>query len=515
MTTPCVYLVGAGPGHPGLLTVRALEILQRAEFLLYDKLIPPRILDLAPLTATRVCVADLAECHKDRHQPTVDAMVDAARRGQRVVRLKGGDPFIFGRGGEEAEELVRAGIRFEIVPGVTAALGAAAFAGIPLTHRAFASGVAFVTGHEIPEKPENAVDWPRLADFPGTLVIYMGIARLGSIVQALVENGKPGDTPAAVIASATTGRQRTITGRLAEMPVIVQQAGITAPALIIIGEVTALHRELGWFERLPLAGKRVLVTRPRHQSAEMVQQLEAIGAMPIVLPAVEIREPPCWDLVDQAITCLGSYDWLVFTSANGVHAFVQRLFALGRDLRALGAVQLAAIGPKTAETLRHYHLQADLVPTRYQSEDLAAALAQKIIPGQHVLLARADRGREILREVLGRITHVDQIAVYSQVDALETTNSAFATIRRGEVDYITLTSSNIARAVLQSLDDASRGHVLSGRTKLVSISPVTSAEIARHGLPVSAEASEATMTGVIDALVQFNSNIPGDVPWTP
>lgn len=497
-----VFLVGAGPGNPGLLTLRALELLQQADFILYDKLVSSRILDLASPRAKCVCVTDLAECHKDRHRPTVQALIDAARHGKRVVRLKGGDPFIFGRGGEEAEELRKAGVQFEIVPGVTAALGAAAFAGIPLTHRDHASAVAFVTGHENPDKCGSAIDWRRLAAFPGTLVIYMGLARLPNIVQALMEHGKSGDTPAAVVASATTGGQRTVDGHLADLPHSVQKAGIAAPAILIVGEVTQLRHNIAWFESLPLCGKRVLVTRPRHQAADFVQRLEALGAVPIVLPAVEIREPGDWSAVDQAIAELATYHWLVFTSANGVHAFVQRLAALGRDLRALGTLKLAAIGPKTAEALREYHLHADVVPARFQSEDLAEALRQQIVPGQRVLLARADRGRELLRDELGRITHVDQVAVYSQVDAIAIDDPAFAALRRGDIDYVTLTSSNIARALLQNFDAVCRGHVLTGRTKLVSLSPVTSAEVSKHGLPVAGEAAAATMDAILDLLVR-------------
>lgn len=503
-----VYLVGAGPGHPGLMTLRGLECLQQAELVIHDKLVSPRLLDYAPASATRICVTDLAECHVERHRPVQKAMINAARQGKTVVRLKGGDPLLFGRGGEEAQALAEAGVPFEIVPGVTAALGAGACAAIPLTHRAHASAVAFITGHEKPDKPESAIDWEALARFQGTLVIYMGISRLGQIVEALIRHGKPADTPAAVVHCATTGEQSTVEAPLRELPDAVLKAGLAAPAMIIIGSVVELRRELSWFERRPLFGKRVLVTRPRHQARDLVHRLEGLGASAYVLPAVEIHEPSDWSAVDAAIGRLASFHWLVFTSANGVHAFIGRLKKLGNDLRALGTLRLAAIGPKTAEALRHYHLKPDLVPERYQSEDLAGLLAATIVPGQHVLLARADRGRELLRDELSRLAHVEQIAVYCQADAIDVTSPVLANLRRGEIDFVTLTSSNIARAFVAALDDVARLRLHAGDTRLVTISSVTSEEVRKLGVPVAAEASEATAEGIVDALVHLASARP-------
>jgi uroporphyrinogen III methyltransferase/synthase len=339
---PLVYLVGAGPGDPGLLTQRAVECLAEADLVLYDKLVPLRLLDHAPAQAERICVTELPGCHPQRSPQIQHTLIEAARQGKRVVRLKGGDPFLFGRGGEEAEALRAAGISFEIVPGVTAALGAAACAGIPLTHRAHASAVAFVTGHEDPAKPDSALDWGALAHFPGTLVLYMSIARLPQIVPVLLEGGKAADTPAAVIQWGSTGNQRTIEAPLSQLPQAVQASGVTSPAIIIIGSVVTLRGQLEWFEHRPLFGKRVLVTRPRHQASSLMRHLEQLGAMPVLLPAVEIREPADWSAVDQALAHLAQYQWLVFTSANGVHALLRRLGQTGRDLRALGSVRLAS-----------------------------------------------------------------------------------------------------------------------------------------------------------------------------
>jgi uroporphyrinogen III methyltransferase/synthase len=498
-----VYLVGAGPGHPGLLTLRAVECLQQADLVLYDKLVPAALLEHAPERATRICVTELSDCHSERYVPVQQTMIDAARAGKCVIRLKGGDPFLFGRGGEEAEALRQAGIPFEIVPGVTAALGAAACAGIPLTHRLHASAVAFITGHERPGKPESFLDWTALARFPGTLVIYMGISRLNQIVPALIEHGKSPATSAAVVQWASTGEQRTIVSTLGELPGALQKAGITAPAIVIIGSVVSLRQELAWFEARPLFGKRVLLTRPRKQASELAHGLVLLGAIPYVMPAVEIQPPADWTAVDRALADLGSFHWLVFTSVNGVHALMDRLRHAGRDLRALGSLRLAAIGPKTADALRQYFLEPDLVPEKFQAEDLAGALKDQLQPGQRILLARADRGRDVLRQELAQVADVIQVAVYSQIDAVTPDTRILDSLRRGEIDYVTLTSSNIARSLARCLDETCRARLEAGDVKLISISPVTSAEARQLGLPIAAEAGEATTQGVLDALVRL------------
>lgn len=498
-SSPLVYLVGAGPGHPALLTVRAAECLARAELVLYDKLVSRRLLDYAP-QAECLCISDLPGKHPDHYPSIHQAMIEGARQGKRVVRLKGGDPFIFGRGGEEAEVLREHGIPFEIVPGVTAGLGASACAGIPLTHRAHSSSVTFVTGHENPLKGLSLVDWAALARTPGTLVIYMGIARLNLIVEALVQNGKAANTPAAAVQWATTSDQRTVEAPLVELPQAIQNAGLVAPSIVIIGSVVSLRPRVAWFEQRPLFGKRVLVTRPRHQAADLVRRLDEQGAFSYVLPVVEITEPTDWTPVDHAIAALSRYQWVVFTSVNGVEAFVKRLRHQGRDLRALGTVKLAAIGPSTADALRRYHLEPDLVPEEYRSERLAEALRERV-RGQRVLLARADRGRDILRQELATVAEVEQVAVYHQVDLLSLDSEVLDCLRRGEIDYVTLTSANIARAFVRALDATCRDRILAGHLELVSISPVTSGVIRELGLPVAAEATEYTMGGVVDALV--------------
>jgi uroporphyrinogen III methyltransferase/synthase len=497
-----VFLVGAGPGNPGLLTLRAVECLGQADLVLYDKLVPVRLLEHAPPAARSICVAELGANHTQRHPHIHRIMIEAAQAGQCVVRLKGGDPFLFARGGEEAEALRWAGIPYEVVPGVTSGLAASACAGIPLTHRLHASAVALVTGHENPDKPHTSLDWGLLARFPGTLVIYMGMSHLPRTVQALLEHGKAADTPAAAIHWGTTGHQETVTAPLHDLPRAVRAAGLGPPAIIVIGPVVALRSELAWFERRPLFGKRVLVTRPHRQAGDLVRRLEGLGAVAHVLPVVAIEPLQDWSVVDAALANLDRYRWLVFTSANGVHALVGRLRLIGRDLRALGPVQLAAIGPATAEALRGYQLEPDVVPPEYSSEGLAASLKDRVA-GQRVLLARADRGREVLRQQLADVAQVDQVAVYSQVDALVTNSEGFDCLRRGEIDYVTLTSSNIARALVRGLDDHCRARILGGEVKLVTISPVTSATVHELGLPVAAEAAEYTTVGLVEALVRL------------
>jgi uroporphyrinogen III methyltransferase/synthase len=500
-----VFLVGAGPGHPGLLTLRAVECLARADLVLYDKLVPEPLLKHAPSTAERVCVTDLPGSHPERWPHVHARMIAAAQKGKCVVRLKGGDPCLFGRGGEEAQALHEAGIRYEIVPGVTAGL-AAAFAGIPLTHRFHASAVAFVTGHEDPTKPDSHVDWSVLARFSGTLVIYMAIARLPEIVQALLRHGKEPSMPTVAIQNVGTGMQRTVEAPLAHLADAVRQADLHAPAIVIIGEVVALRRQLAWFERRPLFGKRVLVARPEARAEPLIRRLEELGATVHPLPALEIREPADWGPVDVALRRLSEYQWLVFTSVNGVHAFIRRLTSLGMDLRAVGGLKFAAIGSMTADALRNYHLRADVVPARFRSEELADAL-KGCVAGRRVLLARADRGRDVLREELARVCTVDQIAVYSQVDAVSGGGGA-ELVQNGKLDYVTLTSSNIARAWIGALDEQARERIDAGSTQIVSISPLTSSTIRELGLPVAAEAAEYTSEGVVEALVELAAREP-------
>jgi uroporphyrinogen III methyltransferase/synthase len=496
-----VYLVGAGPGDPALLTRRGEVVLSQADVVVYDHLANLRLLDLAPEAALRVC-AGKSSGHCTLSQEEIQQiLLEHARAGRNVVRLKGGDPLVFGRGAEEAVFLRGAGIPFEIVPGVTAALGATAYAGIPITHRQTASAVAFVTGHDDPESEQGdaQLDWAALARFPGTLVVYMGVTHLEGICRKLAQLGKAPDTPAAIIESGTYASQRTLSGTLETIARAARDAQVRPPALLVVGPVVDLRRHLAWYEDLPLFAQRILVTRPRDEALRSACSLEALGAEVVLGSTVEIRPVADPAPLDAAIDRLATYDWLVFTSANGVRYFLSRLRQRGRDLRALGRLKLAAIGPSTARALADFQLTADLIPESYQSESLVESLS-RAARGTRVLLARADRGRTLLKVELGKLAAVDQVAVYHQADVECLPESVVDRIADGTIDWITLTSSAITARLHALLPERARKRIGTG-VRLVSISPVTSETVRRLGWTVSAEASEFTWEGLVRALV--------------
>jgi len=396
-----VYLVGAGPGDPGLLTLRGLECLRRADLVLYDGLVNPLLLEHTSATTERTRRAGEPGRRVLDQDQINERLIAAAREGRTVVRLKGGDPFLFGRGAEEAAALAAAGIEFEVVPGITAATAVAAYAGIPLTHRRLASAVVFVTGHEGPEKETPAVDYEALAGFPGTLVFYMGLHRLAEIAEALVSAGRNPDEPAAVISRGTLPAQRTITARLAELPAAA--AGLEPPSLIVVGDCVTERDQVAWFERRPLLGRSVGITRPAGQADEVIARVIELGAEPVLMPTIAIQPPDDTEAVNDVLGRLGEYDWIVFTSANGVAGLLGRLWDRGGDVRQLAGCRLAAIGSATAEALERYHLRADLVPGEYRAEALAAAMAGEV-DGARVLWARASRGRDVLPERLEAAT---------------------------------------------------------------------------------------------------------------
>jgi uroporphyrinogen III methyltransferase/synthase len=497
-----VYLVGAGPGDPGLLTRRGEAVLSRADVVVYDHLASSRLLDLAPAAALRIRAGkSIGHCTLTQDEIN-ELLIDHARAGRNVVRLKGGDPLVFGRGAEEALCLRAAGVPFEIVPGVTAGVGVTAYAGIAVTHRAAASAVAFVTGHGDPESDPGPrrLDWPALARFPGTLVVYMGVTHLAAICRTLLRLGKPGDTPAAVIEAGTLASQHTEVATLETIAQTARNAGVRPPALLVVGPVVSLRDDLAWYEHLPLFGQRILITRPRDEASRAAVELEALGAEALLAPTIEVKPITQPGALDAVIERLADYDWLVFTSASGVRFFLQRLEVRGHDLRALGHLKLAAIGPATAGALAGFHLRADLLPDSYRSESLAAALG-RIAAGRRILLARADRGRTILREELEQLADVDQVAVYHNADAEALPDGVLERILDGTVDWITLTSSAITARLHDLLPEAARRRV--GREiRLASISPVTSEAAAALGWDVAAEATEYTWEGLIHALME-------------
>jgi uroporphyrinogen III methyltransferase/synthase len=500
MLTPSgtVVLVGAGPGDPGLITVRGRAALERAEVVIYDQLVNPRLLELAPSDAEKIFAGKRAGKLVLNQAQINDLLVERARQGKRVVRLKGGDPLVFGRGAEEAAFLRENGVSYRIVPGVTAAAGVSAYAELPITHRSAASAVALVTGHDDPRSGPGRVDWAALARFPGTLVVYMGVARLRSICAALIEAGQSPETPAAIIERGTWPAQRSVEATLSTLADQSEALGLHPPALLVVGTVVGIRPKHSWFESLPLFGQRIVITRPAEDAASSVESLEALGADVLVAPTVEIQPLADFSRLDTALAQLDRFDWLVFTSRHGVDAFFNRLRHQGRDARALGPMRLAAIGPGTAEQLTRWNLRADLVPDRFDSEGLVEGLRPEVA-GRRVLLARADRGRTLLRDELATIAQVEQVAVYRNVDAPAMPAELVAALEAGRVDWITLTSSAITERLAALLPDAARAYIGTS-TRLVSISPVTTQTARRLGWSVAAEGRSATWPGLVAAL---------------
>ena len=496
-----VYLVGAGPGDPGLITLKGIECLQKADLILYDGLVNPLILQHVSTEVERTCrVSEGCKNRRVLQQDEINQrLISAALEGKTVVRLKGGDPFIFGRGSEEAAALRNAGIEFEVVPGITAATAAAGYAGISVTHRAHASAVALITGHEDPTKPDSALDYDVLAKFPGTLVFYMGLHKLERIVESLIQAGKAEETPAAVISRGTTPFQKTVHSTLSQLPEQVRQAGLVAPSLIVIGDCVSLRDQIAWFEDKPLFGLRIGITRAEEQSEPEIKRALELGAQPVLLPTIEIGPPADWEPVDAVIAGLDEYQWLVFTSANGVNFFLNRLWETGYDARKLARLKIATIGPSTAEALQQFHLRADLIPDQYRAEALAAAL-KPLVQGQKILWAGANRGREVLQTELAEVSAtVDKIVVYENQDVTSWGSESLELLESGEIDWIGLSSPSIARNFSRLLTEDIRQH-LGSRTRLVSISPVTTQAAKDVGLQIDAEAEEYLWDGIFAAI---------------
>jgi uroporphyrinogen III methyltransferase/synthase len=477
-----VHLVGAGPGDPGLLTVRAVELIGAADVILYDRLIPPEALAHARPDAEVVYVGKQGEGPQFPQDDTHRLLLEHARAGRRVVRLKGGDPFVFGRGGEEALVLRAAGIAFEVVPGVTAGIAAPAYAGIPVTHRDMASGVAFVTGHEDPDKPESAIDWAALAAFPGTLVFYMGVRTLARIAERLVAGGRSTSEPVAVVERGTLPGQRTVLATLGDIAEHVQDAGIRAPAITVVGPVAALREQLAWLEERPLHGRTVAVTRARAQASTLAARLRSLGATVIEAPAIRI-EP-----LDTPLPSLDGYDLVCVTSPNGAELLLDRL----RDARDLAGRTVAAIGPGTAAALRARGVEPDVVPERAVAEGLVEALAG--VPAERVLVARGAEGRDVLPDALReRGAQVDVLPLYRTVaEPLdEATRTAAAA-----ADYLLFTSASSVRFFTEAAGE----EALHG-PRLVSIGPATSAALREQGAEPHVEADPHTPDGLVDALL--------------
>jgi uroporphyrinogen III methyltransferase / synthase len=499
-----VYLVGAGPGDPGLMTRRSLELIAAADAILYDRLIPPGALDGARSDALLRYVGKEPGVAALTQEETNELLVELGRAGKRVVRLKGGDPFVFGRGGEEAEALAAAGVPFEVVPGVTAGVAAPAYAGIPVTHRDAASAVAFVTGHEDPDKDDSALDWDALGRFPGTLVFYMGIRQLPLIAERLLAAGrKPGEA-VAVIERGTHAGQRTVVDTLAGIAARVEAEEVRPPAITLVGAVAELRETIAWLERRPLHGEVVAVTRARAQASGLAERLRDLGAEVVETPAIRIQPRPVEGELREAIDRIDEHALICFTSPNGVRLFFDALageaiagageaVAAGRDARALAGAVVAAIGPGTATELSRRGVRADVVPERFVAEALVEALGPVEVEGRRVLVARAAEARSVLPDALRkRGAEVDDVALYETV-AEPLTEAQLAGLERAT--YVTFTSSSTVRFLVESGARPPAG------ARIVSIGPVTSATAEEHGLTVDVEAERHDIDGLVDALI--------------
>jgi uroporphyrinogen III methyltransferase/synthase len=501
-----VYLVGAGPGDPGLLTIKGKECLEQADVVLYDYLANPALLRHAPDQAERIYVGRRGRGHYQDQAEINRLLIERAKAGQVVVRLKGGDPFVFGRGGEEAEAVAAAGVAFEIVPGVTAAVAVPAYAGIPVTHRTLASTVTFVTGHEDPSKQTTVMDWPKLAATSGTLVFMMGMKTLPMIVRRLMEEGRSPVTPVAAVRWGTRADQHTVIGTLQDIVVKAEQARLEPPTVIVVGEVVQLRQQLNWFEKRPLFGKRIVLTRAREQAREFSQLLAAYGAEPIEAPTIQIVPPVSWQAIDQAIDRVGEYDWLIFTSVNGVTPFMDRLHRASKDSRALAHLRVCAIGPRTAEEVARYGLTPDLVPSEFQAEGVLTVLAGHDLRGKKILIPRAEVAREILPEQLRRMdAKVDVIAVYRTIAPAADLSRLMELIEAGKIDVVTFTSSSTVRNFVDMVGGTDQARRLGSKTTIGCIGPITAQTAEQYGLTVTIMPPENTVPALAQAIVRYFS----------
>ena len=498
-----VFLVGAGPGDPDLMTIKGRECIRRADVIIYDHLADPVLLTSASKN-TEIIYAGKKGGHHTLSQTEINALIiSKAKKGGIVTRLKGGDPFVFGRGGEEAQTLVEAGVSFEVVPGVTSAIAAPAYAGIPLTHRNFTSAFTVVTGHEDPLKSESRINWSALAKIGGTIVFLMGVKNLPHIVQQLIRNGMDADTPVALVRWGTTPRQKAVTGTLANIVAKTEAAGIKAPAIIVIGDVVRLRKDLNWFEKRPLMGKCIVVTRARKQASHLVKRLSELGAECLEYPTIEIIPPDDWEPLDQALAELSFYDWVIYTSVNGVDHFFQRLFAIGKDARALHHLNIATIGPETARRLFDFGIKSDIIPESYRAESVIDALAQTAIKGTRILLPRAEKARPLLPRELTRMgALVNEITAYRTRSVVEDKDRLTKQLEAGTVDLITFTSSSTVENFKSLLPPHRFDQLVAGMT-VACIGPITADTAKSLGFDVHIIAESFTIPGLCAAITQY------------
>jgi uroporphyrinogen III methyltransferase/synthase len=501
-----VFLVGAGPGDPRLITVRGVECLRSADLVVYDRLASPELLGHVPAEAERVFVGKGPRQHTMTQDEINALLVERGLAGKLVVRLKGGDPYVFGRGGEEGIALKAAGVPFEVVPGITSSIAGPSFAGIPVTHRNLASSFAVVTGHEDPTKPETAIRWQGLAAGPDTLIFLMGVEHLEEIVGRLLEHGRPPEEPIAAIRWATTPDQEVVAGTLADIVERVREAQLRPPAVLVVGKVVGLRPELDWRSRLPLAGLRVLVTRARQQASVLSSRLIELGAVPIEYPTIEIQSLDDPSPLDEALASVEQFDWIVFTSTNGVDAFWERLASVGKDTRALAGARICAIGPSTAARLRDHGILADWLPPEFVTDSILDGFRAYDLHRARVLLARADIAPPLLANGLreqGAV--VSDVTAYRTIPSAESRERLLTALEQRQIDVVTLTSSSTARNLVDGI--GGRLDLLQGLT-IASIGPVTAATARGLGLKVAVEAEVHTIDGLIDALLAWAAARP-------
>lgn len=498
-----IYLAGAGPGDPGLITVKALEAIKDADCIIYDFLANARLLGYAKKGAEAVYVGKKGSLKTMPQDDINRLIIKKAKQGKVVVRLKGGDPFIFGRGGEEAEAIVKARLSFEVIPGVTSAVAAPAYAGIPLTHRDMASSVTFITGQEAPLKKRANIEWDRLSTGRGTLVFLMGWKNLALISKKLLRNGWPPSTPVALIRWGTMTKQKTIKGRLDNIAALSLKANIKPPVITVVGDVVRLNEKLDWFESKPLFGRRVLITRAAEQAGVFARLLEGFGAEPIEFPTIKTIALPDYTKLDRAINRLSTYDWAVFTSANGVKYFIERLYRLGYDLRELKGVKFCAIGPKTEEEIKKLGIKVDLVPKEYKAEAIIEALGKKGIKGKRFFLARALKAREILPEEITRQGgHIDVAPAYMTIMPKEKVREIKKLLKQGSIDAVTFTSSSTV-SNFAALFGKKELPVLLKRAKIACIGPITAGTAREHGLKVDIMPKKYTVPALTEAMADY------------
>jgi uroporphyrinogen III methyltransferase/synthase len=494
-----VYLVGAGPGDLGLVTLRAKECIENADVIVYDHLANPDTLGWARDDAEVVYVGKTPGDSQISQQEINALLIEKARGGKQVVRLKGGDPFVFGRGAEEAQIIADAGIPFEVVPGITSSIAGPAYAGIPMTHRAHNSHVTFFTGHEDPAKTESTIDYAALAKLGGTQVMLMGVERLGSITSEMMKRGVRGDLPVALVRWATTGRQETLTGTLVDIAQKAVANDFAAPAVAVFGEVVALRDKLNWYEKRPLLGKRIVVTRTRKQASVLSSKLRTLGAHVIELPTIRIEPPTDLREFAELVQDAHIYDWIVFTSANGVDAFFDIFFKLYDDSREIGGPRIAAIGPATAQRVKDFHLHVDLQPKEFVAEEIMEEFKkQGSIENLKVLLVRAEKARDVLPKELSALgAIVDEGFAYRTVPETRDTSGARRQLAKDGADLITFTSSSTVENFLALGLPWPKG------MQVASIGPVTSRTARDNGLTIDVEAKRHDIDGLVDAIADF------------